>query len=528
MITAIAYAATAFAGAGAFLVLRLYPIWREREQGCDAFNILLCAEAIRRERRVPPRVPDLFILEEPDQWYPPVFLALCALVPQGWLRRRYWLFNQLVDLVNAALLFAVVALITENPWLAGGAVLAYAICAGLVQEFAALTTRPLGLLVLNLLVFAGALAMQDPRWLAAALACGVLLVYSHKLSAQQAWLTLPVIFAATGAWVWAVLLPGMYVAAFLVWPRGFRQVIRAHVAIVRFWHRNWPVLGAHAVRQSPIYGDGGVTRRDFYAAWPKGAPLQFAKETLHQNYFVVSVVAGIAEWLLLPAVGSHAHAGLVVILAAWILSVYAMAGLTHFVPLLRGLGLGRQYVKFALVPSLCLTAILLADQPGPAMLAATAVALLLAVRQYVLVARALRLSGGSQSTGQKSDELSQLLDQLRRDEAARILALPVYLCDLVAYETRRPVYWGTHGQCFDDRLERFFPVLRQPVADYVADGALTRLLLDTRYASAAELEVPDGDLIAEAGPYALYRLKPTAMPASGPAASSCEAATEWA
>ena len=491
-----------------FFSLRLYPIWPQREQGCDAFNILLCAEAIRRDRRVPARVPDLFILEDAEQWYPPVFLALCALMPQAWLRRRYWLFNQLVDFVNAALLFAAVALLTASPWLACGAVLVYAISAGLVQEFAALTTRPLGLLVLNLLILAGILAMQDPVWLPAALVCGVLLIYAHKLSTQQAWLTLPVIFAATGAWVWAVLLPGMYAIAFAIWPRGFAKLMRSHAAIVRFWHRNWRLLGAHAVRQSPVYGDGGGTRRDFYAAWPNGAPIKFVKETLHQNYFVVPAAVGVLERLWSATGAAPALDAPMLVMAAWIVSVYAMAGLTHFILPLRGLGLGRQYVKFALVPGFALTAMMIADHSGPVLLATTAVALLLAGRQYLLAVRALRRPDALESTGEVSDALAELLDQLRDDETARTLVLPVYLCDLVAYETRRPVYWGSHGQCFDDRFEQFFPVLRERIAHYVEDGALTRLLLDTRYASGAELALPDGDLMAEAGPYALYRLRP--------------------
>jgi hypothetical protein len=506
--TLLSYAAAVALSTILFFALRLYPIWRQREQGCDAFNILLCAEAIRRDRRLPPRIPDLFILEEPEQWYPPVFLALCALVPSGWLRRRYWLFNQIIDLANAALLFAAVALLTDNPWLAAGAMLIYGMCAGLVQEFAALTTRPLGLLVLNLLMLIGLLAMYDRAWLPAALVAGVVLVYAHKLSAQQAWLTLPTVFVATGQWIWAALLPAMYAAAFLVWRRGFREMIRGHAAIVRFWDRNWPLLGAHAVRQSPVYGDGGKTRRDHYAAWPGGAPLAFAKETLHQSYFILPAAVGVGSWLLGSDLGAALPEGLLPMLAAWTGSVYAMAALTHFVLPLRGLGLGRQYIKFAIVPNLCLTAVLLSVDWSATMLTATAVALALTVRQYVLVGRNLRQAGGLQATGSLSEDLRRLLELLRREEGARTLVLPVHLCDLVAHATRRPVYWGTHGQCFDHRLEQFFPVLRQPLAHFIADGRLNRLLLDTRYVSASELGIGDENRIAASGSYALYRLTP--------------------
>jgi hypothetical protein len=489
------------AGAALFLALRLYPIWPSRFQGCDAYNILLCAETVRRTRRLPPRLPGLFLLEDEAQWYPPVFFVLCALVPQGWLRHRYWLLNQLVDLANAGLLYGVVVAATASPVAGLAAIVAYAMMAGLVQEFAALTTRPLGLLVLNLLLLTGHLATQDARWLPLALACGVLLVYGHKLSAQQAWFALPALALATGSWAWAALLPGMYLAAFLAWPRGFRHVIAGHVAIVRFWSRNWLLLGAHMVRQSPVYGDG-ATRTDFYAAWPGGAPLRFAKETLHQNYFLLP--AGVALATDLAAGGLSP---LDATLAVWIASVYGAAAAIHFVPVLRGIGLGRQYVKFALLPSLMASAEAAVLAPSWPFWAALAAAVLLTVRQYALVVRAMRAPSAANASGLRAPELDRLLGRLAGDAEARILALPVQLCDLVAYATRRPVYWGTHAQVFDARLEEFFPVLRRRLEDYAAEAGLNRLLLDTRYATPEQLGLDAPDMIERAGDYALYRLQ---------------------
>jgi len=481
----------------AFLALRLWPIWPNRHQGCDAFNILLCAEAVRRTRRLPPSTPGLFILEEADQWYPPLFFLLCALVPQGWLKRRYWLLNQLVDLANAALLFAIVVLGGGGPLVAGAAVVAYAIVAGLVQEFAALNTRPLGLLVLNLFLLSGHLASQNPAYLPLALAAGLLLVYGHKLSAQQAWFTLPILALVTGDWLWAALLPGIYLAAFLVWPRGFRRIVAGHAVIVRFWHRHWPLLGAHMVRQSPVYGDG-TTVRQFYAADRGATAVGFCKEGLHQNYFLLPA--------LVALVGAPSDP-LALTLAGWIGSVYLAAGLIHFVPALRGIGMGRQYIKFALLPSLIASAIGLSTAFGWPIALATGVAAALSVRQYRLVARAMRASGSSGSTGAQNADLARLLDHLRDDADARILALPVHLCDLVAYETRRPVYWGTHAQVFDHRLEAFFPVLRHRLVHYARDGRLNRLLVDIRYATAEELALEAEDLIEQSGTYRLYRLR---------------------
>lgn len=490
----------------AFLGLRLAPIWHQRKQGCDAFNILLCAEALRRDRRLPPHIPDLFILEDARQWYPPAFLVLCAAVPQAWLKQCYWLFNQLVDVANAGILFGVVVFYTHSAWLSVGAVLIYAICSGLVLEFAALTTRPLGLLVVNLLIFSGVLTMHHASWAIVCIVCGVLLVYSHKLSAQLVWLAAPSIFIATGHWVWASMVPSMYLFAFIVWPKGFREIIRGHIAIVRFWGRNWPLLGAHAVRQSPIYGKGSVERWDYYSKWPKGAPIRFLKEILHQNYFILPVATGISGHLLMSEAQPWEHTNILLLLVAWISAAYAMAVLTHFMPALRGIGLGLQYIKFALLPCLGATSILLAQTGSFPIILVAILALLLAIRQYVLVMRRLWRSRENIVGDGVSGELLQILEHIKADEHARTMVLPVQLCDLVAYWARRPVYWGTHGQCFDSRLQQFFPVLCQTLSFFATDGNLTRLLLDTRYVAQTELGLSDEDLILQAGPYKLYRL----------------------
>ncbi|MCZ7594401.1 MAG: hypothetical protein M5U16_05370 [Hyphomicrobium sp.] len=489
-LTTMLWAAAAFA---AFLSLRLYPIWHIRVRGCDAYNILLCAEDVRRNRRLPPRIERLFILEEPEQWYPPAFFFLSALVPTRWLEQRFWLFNQLVDLANAALLFAIV---TGFVGAREGAlaVIVYGMVAGLVQEFAALTTRPLGLFVLNALLLAAFVATTNSVWIALAVLCGVVLIYAHKLSAQQVWFALPVIALGMAEIRWLLLLPMIYLAAFMAWPRGFNEVVRGHIAIVRFWHRNWPLLGAHAVRQSPVYGSG--QEGGHFSAPLQGALVDYLKQVLHQNYFTVPALAT----LLLPAVNPAFQRFLVL----WIVSVYAAALLIHFVKPLRGIGLGTQYVKFALLPSLLATAVAIGEGAPLWYQALAGAGLALTVRQYWLVAKLLR--GETTAPGLRTEEIEPLLQRLSRDHEARILVLPYQLCDLVAYATRRPVYWGTHAQVFDERLERFFPVLRKPLSHYAQDGNLNRLLLDTRYAEPASLGLLESDVIERTRSYALLRL----------------------
>lgn len=480
-----------------YFLARLYPIWPRRFQGCDAYNIMLCAKILRHEHRLPIRLPEkLFLLEETEQWYPPLFLVLCALLPEKWLERRYWLINHAVDLGTLAVLFWVAT--TIGPlWAAAGVGTIYAFSTGTMHEYASLNVRPLGgLLLCGFLIAAYHGLATHSGWIGLACLLGILLLYAHKLSAQQLWFTLPFLAVVTMDWRWVALLPAIYGLAFLVWPRGFTRILAAQKAIVVFWHRNHRLLGAHAVRQSPIYGDA-KTRTEVYAKDGIVGFLVFAKNALHQNYFILPLAA-IAT--LRSTVDPMA-----IFLLGWVVSVYLWAGLVHGVPWLRGIGLGIQYVKFAFVPTLLFLVKTISGSGEIWMWLLTLLAVGLTARQYALTARGLRTTTGGQM-GAWSGALGSLLARIKTDPKARVMCLPVYLCDLVACKTGQSTYWGTHSHCFDERLEQFFPVLKQPLGEYAKKAGLTHLLLDHSYATPTELHLSKDDFVEEQGQYGLYRL----------------------
>lgn len=487
---------------GAFLSLRMWPIWPIRHQGCDAYNILLNAEALRARPKLPIRVPALFMLEGQEQWYPPGFLILCALVPDRVLVRWYWLLNHIVDFGSAVLIYAGALWFGAESGAAALAALAYAIMPGLVNEFSSLNVRPLGLLLCNGLMLASLAFLLDSSWLhgITVSVLAVCLFFSHKLSVQQLWFTLPVLAVWFKEPLWLLPLAAIYVLSFAIWPRGAWRVLRGHFIIVRFWHRNWNRLGAHMVRQSPVYGDG-KTRTDFFADESSAAYIRFAKDTLHQNYFVVPVAVALIT-------GGLVFEGMVKVLIIWIASVYVWGVAIHCITAIRAIGLGRQYFKFALAPSLIATALAVSNTYDPIVWFLVAGALFLTLRQYILIARGnhMAVKGG---VGHHSADLDASLEHISKIADMRVVALPVQLCDLVAYRSRRPVYWGTHSDVFDDRLEAFFPVLRHPLSHYAADGA-THLLLDTRYAQPEELNLDAASCVSATGAFHIYRLGPTA------------------
>lgn len=438
------------------------------------------------------------MLEEQDQWYPPGFLILCALIPGRVLERWYWLLNHLVDFGSAALIYVSSIWLGAEIWIAVALAVTYAVMPGLINEFSSLNVRPFGLLIFNALMLASLAFVDDPDWVRGILVglLGVSLFYSHKLSVQQLWFTLPVLALCFMEPLWLMLLGAIYAGSFAIWPRGAWRILRGHGVIIRFWHRNWNRLGAHSVRQSPVYGDG-KTRTDYYADESRAAYLRFAKDTLHQNYFILPVVAAAAS-------GTLPFEGATAILMVWAATVYVWGIVIHCLPPLRGIGLGRQYFKFALLPSLIATVLALSAPFDPLVWLTAAAALILTLRQYVMVARNMRAAVGG-SVGRENRDLDAVVDHIAKTPEIRVLALPVHLCDLVAYRARRPVYWGTHSDVFDDRLEAVFPVLRHKLDYYARDGA-THFLLDSSYALPGELNLSKKSNEYASGPYKVFRL----------------------
>jgi len=481
-----------------FMAIRLAPIFPVRKRGCDAYNILLNAEYLRKTKKLPIKVPLLFMLEKQEQWYPPGFLILCALIPQKILKKYFWCLNHIIDFGSASIIYFSAIYFSVDIYISFFVALIYAFLAGLVLEFSSLNVRPLGLFLFNVVLLFSFFSAQNIDYLPVAIFLGILTFYSHKLSLQQAWFTLPVLTLVTGDWVYLFVLIGSYFGAFVIWPRGAYRVLRGHIIIIKFWHKNWKSLGAHLVKQSPIYGDG-VTRNEYYSDDHLNTHILFIKGVIHQNYFAFVVGA------LVLIEGINTSFSVMTLILTWIISVYLWGFSIHFLKPLRGIGLGQQYFKFAIIPSLLGISIFLSTGVSIISWVIIIIAFLLAIRQYLLILKNNRQTKIDEDSKHISKNFEVMLDELRNDETARIMCLPVHLCDQVAYEIRKPVYWGTHSDVFDDRLEQLFPLLKHDISYYAKDG-VNRILIDERYVTAKDLNLDTSGLVISYKPYSLYKI----------------------
>jgi hypothetical protein len=477
-----------------FFVLRLGPIWRTRHQGCDAYYFLLCAESFRDKRRLPIILPKLYMMESEEQWYPPLFSVLCSLIPKGWLERNYWLPNHLFDAIPLLLLFTW-ASFNYGLGLGITAAVAYAGAGPLVVEYRGLNSRAMAAILFVAYMFSSFYASQG-SWTAFIFTVifGVFLLYTHKLSVQL--LLFLVLFMALvqleTAWLWPLVTA--YGVALVIGRGLFIKILRAHADIVAFWNRNWRWLGAHQVRQSPVYGDGKVDT-SVYAGGSSDLMIRNAKQLLHHNYFIIMVL-----WALpsLPTSTLFER-----FLMLWVFGTYVWASATLFLPHLRCLGYGTQYVKYAYLPSVMITVGILARAANPVPWVVAVICLALTIRYYFVMAGPL-WRGDPEGTGLITPELNLMIERIRSMSSARVLCIPLHLSDTVAYYARSPVLWGTHGYGFH-RIEPLFPVFLRPIGDFVRDYSLTHLLLDRRYATLEELHLPSDEVVEEIGDFILFR-----------------------
>ncbi len=477
-----------------FFIVRLAPVWHERNQGCDAYYFLLCAEEFRNRPQLPIVLPGYYLLEAQEQYYPPGFSIFCSLFPPRWLDRYHWLISHVID---AGMFVTLVVWVSAHAGLAlaWGTGIAYA-AGTLAMEYRSLTSRPLGVVLFTIFIFANKLSVDGSIvGLVVAIAAGFLILFTHKLSIQLLWFMIPILAIIDQSLAWLFPLFGSYLAALLIGRRFFIDVLRAHADIVRFWHRNWPLLGAHMVRQSPIYGDGR-SNTSVHAGIDARSALNYIVSVIRQNYFAPMLAISLIDY---PALSDWDR-----FFVHWAALAYCWALLTLYLPSLRSVGLGTLYVKYAHLPVLVLTASILAKagMPWPWLIVLVCVGY--NIRYYWNLISHMRQSGW-QSTGALSGGLSEIIDRIKTIDAPRILCVPTHIADSVAYHTRKPVLWGTHGYGFR-QVEAIFPVLRKCLDEIVRDLGATHLLLDRRYAEPAELAIDPTKVSAEAQNYLLIPL----------------------
>lgn len=443
-------------------------------ESVDHYYWILAATAYREQRGFPVRIPDKFLLEDERQFYPPGFGILLALFSDTFLRSSRSVMIVIgIDMATLAVLISFALAIGLSMTSIVVLITVYGLAPVLVAYNTQLTSRGLGnlFLVVKLLAEVAAVSTMGAAaavlWLIAIVATAAVIM-THKMTTQFMLILWPIWSFALGAGnlVWmAMLMPlfGGGLAALITGPAFHRMQWLTHWDIVTFWNRNWPQLGAHQFRQSPIYGDvDGLSPIAFHQSGMKGV-------VSHATFIIGYVPAALVLPLTLVFAPEPP-----LWLMTWLAAAILISVMTLYVPFLKCLGGGHLYLFNSVAPAALWWGMLFA-QPTSTI--------------FVAFTLAMLATGGSLFLGwrkrnarilDRQDALTALIARLNTCPAGRVASYPATACERIALETSHAVLWGGHGLGFRD-LEPHWPVVRMPLREAFNAYDITYAALDTSW-----------------------------------------------
>lgn len=478
---------------------RVTPRLHCKDFGIDTWYYLTYARALKRNRQQPVTLPS-YLLDDPQPAYPPALPWLLSWLPTRWLERSHWWLSAAIDTLHCVLLCSVVWAVSHS-WIAvGGAGLLFATSPVLVSQATELNTRPAGTLVLTVFMLSLWVFEHAAGWVTAAavLATGTMILWTHKMTAQQA------VVVLLG---WSLmhrdlryLLFGLgMVGLGLVLSHGrVLNVLRGHWEIIRFWRTRLHLLGTHQVYDSPLYANPEKAKQKRGVSGVRASRLSRWLALAHLAGIVAALAwiggTGIVAWASFPG-----------FLLRWTGLVFLTALATTWVPGLTQFGEGFKYLRYGVFPWSCLLGFWGVQQGGwigwGVLIGLLGVQVLVTCR--ILQAQAHNL------LATLDEDTKVALRELALQPEDGVLALPVSRCEAIAYFCEKRVLWGAHGRGWE-RIEPFYPVLRKPIESFLEAYHLQWLWIDTRYVDMTDLRLaPAGlELWLQRGPVQLFRYAP--------------------
>ena len=97
----------------------------------------------------------------------------------------------------------------------------------------------------------------------------------------------------------------------------------------------------------------------------------------------------------------------------------------------------------------------------------------------------------------------KIISYLKNTSKEGVMAISNFPADAIAYFAGKKVCWGGHSSGWD-KLEEWFPVLKQPIEYFFKKYQLNYLLIDTDYVNIDYLKLEKIFLLLNEGKYALY------------------------
>lgn len=477
-----------------FLFLRSLPYWKDQKEGCDAYYFLLSAEYFQKEKKLPITFPRFYLLESPKQYYPPLFSTFLSYLPANFLKKNYFYITHSLDFI--ALLFSFILINKFKLDIFFYVIVIYALQVSIIYEYRNLTSRPFAIILFNLFcLFSFILHPSQEYYISISIVLGSLIIFSHKLTMQL------LIFLAIAQSLYyqnilfIIILCFSYGLCFLVNRKLLSGIIRAHIDIVYFWIKNWSLLGAHTVKESIVYKKNAFSSTKYY----EQKFLLVAKKCfiaiLRENYLI--------HFIWIDYFFYNVTDIQKIKLFFLITCIYIFSIVTWLFKPFRGFGLGQQYIKYSIVPSLLYISLDLQSifsSLNYRSLFLYGLALLMIV-QYIITTSKIRKQTGEKTNFSYLKDVTEEILKIK-NKKMRFFCLPYSIADFVVYMTRLPVLWGTHGYGFR-WIEDIFPVLKKPFFSLIKKYLITHIILEKDYCDFNDLKFKDYTIIYENEKYVL-------------------------
>lgn len=432
----------------------------------------LVSKIFKRQKHLPINLEGKYLLENDEQGYPPFFAIFLARFRNS-DRLKYLM--PLLEGFEVLCLVGMMILLSMplNAILFASAVF---ISAPILATYnTQLTSRIFGEIFLLSAICLQLLASQqtEPQWVAlifwitSSLAITAVIM-SHKMTLQLHLFLMPIWWWALGAWqIPLATIGGVVFFVILVGKKFALYQAYCHWDIVKFWNRNWKNLGAHQFLSSPIYGQTSRAETNrFHQQGLRGARkhLKTILSYSPSSIFLVihSLVTGYwpPHWLMI-----------------WFFGVYVWALLTLFVPHLKCLGGGHLYIFNLIAPSAIYAGYIAGSSEHIWLL------LIGLVLNLITLLFALRIIKKRPTA--RNHNFEKALSFISQRPKGNVAIFPLQSAEIVAERTNHSVLWGGHGAGFD-RIEDFFPVIKQPLAKFFKKYSIDWMLWDKNYWPDAE------------------------------------------
>jgi hypothetical protein len=495
--------------AGLGMLVRLLPMCRTASLGVDNWYWLLCSENVRKSRRLPAVLPQ-YMLEVAEQWYPPLYSGFLALLPARLLEKHGGKLSQFLDVLHGTLIAGTVWAVTGNEFAALIAGVSYAVAFLPLYYNMQLQPRGLANLLLSITMLGlwHYLQTGTPLIWALILTLSIALLLLHKMTTQM-WIVYLLGFSFWSRdWTVAALLPASVLVAVAVSGGFYIKVMRHHWDIVSFWHRNMHLLGSHQYYESPLYVRPGFTSTAFHPSGPHGWSVKARALFKHNAFLLLLLPLALIAQVYGPNRIGAANPNAVDFLWMWLWLTCLWTFLTTFVPFFTALGAGVYYLYQSFLPLFVLVSIGVGAmnlRQQVVVFGLWTTLLMLSTLWYLRYANSISSSGAA-----VGEDLRCVLDHLRELPGDGVFCIPFTLPDLVAYWTRKRVFWGGHGYGFNSILQPYFPVMRESVAETLRDKPLSYVLFQRDYLdSLTDIGLEQGRdirLIMSKGNYELYEV----------------------